>query len=84
VTPTTEAGRQYLEGILVGRRGTSEYIVAIEAEAAYVAVLAERARLRAGIEGLPGWRDPRYSGRFESVGLVSRESVLALLEPGDG
>jgi hypothetical protein len=43
-------------------------------------VEAERARLREAVKALPGWRDPRYSGMYESPGLVDRNAVLALFE----
>lgn len=37
-------------------------------------------KARAAVEALPGYRDPRYSGTFEAVGLVGREDVLAALD----
>jgi len=54
-------------------------LAAIEAEA----VAAERARLRALVEGLPGYFDPRYSGQYEVKGLLLRTAVLAALEEPD-
>ena len=54
-------------------------LAAIEAEA----VAAERARLRALVEGLPGYFDPRYSGQYEVKGLLLRAAVLAALEEPD-
>lgn len=29
---------------------------------------------------LPGYRDPRYSGAYESPGLIHRATVLAITE----
>ena len=58
---------------------TEEAIEAVEAEA----VAAERARLRALVEGLPGYLDPRYSGQYEVKGLLLRTAVLAELEGPD-
>ena len=41
--------------------------------------LAHIDALTAKVEGLPGYRDPRYSGQFEAKGIVSRAAVLAIL-----
>lgn len=42
------------------------------------------ARIVAAVEGLPGYRDPRYSGMYEATGIVSRAAVLrAIREASD-
>jgi hypothetical protein len=84
IEPTTVAGRE-----IVAMLGTDDlpYVTELLRQgvvaAEHEAIAAERARLRKAVGALPGWRDPRYSGMYESPGLVDRNAVLALFEGDD-
>lgn len=36
--------------------------------------------LREKVDGVPGYRDPRYSGQFTATAIVHRDEVLALID----